>query len=264
MNDDFLIRFRENPSPDFASRLQRRLNFTAVLLGGMLYGLFYLLIGAVFLPVSIFRIHLPIMAFADILYLYPRALLLSRPVPYLVTSLGSLGLAISALWVGKPGKLTRWLLVTTIVTIFIYPFTAAYQPAVIANPGYTLYNATQPPFLLGPTKSAQVGAEIHRCSCILLGWHKENLYYAEHCAGVHSNWSYSLLTHHAARISAVPDALTRNAASLSSLAVRSRNPYKIHEAAGIFTSPNGQWHAFVAQHIYGPEDVLLISTASAP
>ncbi len=263
MDDEFLTRFREPPRPEFASRLRRRLKGAALLLGGLLYGLFYPLVGVMLLLFTTSQIRWPIF-WADFLYLYPRSLLFSRPWLYGLTSLGALTLAVGALWWGKPGKVTRWLLYIIIGSILVTPFAAAYRPAVTANPGYTLLNATQPPFLLGPTKSAQVGAEIHRCSYTLLGWAADTLYYQEDCEDARTTWRYTPSMRRGTPVAATPDVLAGVPATQADLAVGARTPYKILTAAGILTSSDGRWHAFVAQHSYGPEDVLLISTTPSP
>jgi len=264
MNDAFLSQFREAPRPEFAARLKRRLNVTALVFGGLLYGLFYPLASILLLLFTLSPFHLPI-AWIDFLYLYPRALLFSRPAPYLATSLGALALALLALWLGKPAKLTRWLLIIIIAGVLLYPLTASYQPAVEAKTGYTLHNATQPPFLLGPVKSAQAGAEIHRCSYTLLGWEGDTLVYQEQCEDTSpSTWSFTPPARRGTRASAIPGNLSRVAATANELALQSNIPYKILTDAGILRSPSGQWLAFVAQHSYGPEDVLIISAAPAP
>lgn len=264
MNDSFLSQFREAPRPEFAARLKRRLNFTAVLFGGVLYALFYPLAGILFLLFTLSPFHLPI-AWIDFLYLYPRALLFSRPAPYLATSLGALALVLLALWFGKPAKVTRWLLILIIAGVLLYPFTASYQPAVETRAGYTLYNATQPPFLLGPVKSAQAGAEIHRCRYTLLGWESDTLVYQESCENAPaSTWSFTPPARRGTRASAIPGNLSRIAATANELTLQSKIPYKILTEAGILRSPSGQWLAFVAQHSFGPEDVLIISTSPAP
>lgn len=263
MNDEFLTRFREAPRPEFTEKLLRRLNSTALVVGILLYGLFYPVVGLMFLLFTVSQFHWPIV-FADFLYLYPRALLFSRPLPYLAATLSALALAISALCWSKPGKLTRGLLCAIIISILLYPFTAAYRPAVKAHEGYTLLNATQPPFLLGPTKSAQVGAEIHRCSYTLMGWNGDTLYYQENCGGALTTWRYTPPAHRGIQVAAAPDGLIGAPTTQAALSVSSKNPYKILAVAGILTSPDGQWQAFVAQHSYGPEDVLLISATPAP
>ncbi len=263
MNDEFLTRFREPPRPEFAARLRRRLNGTALLLGGLLYGLFYPLVGVMLLLFAPFKFHGAII-WTDWLYLYPRALVFSRPWPYILTTLGALILAVGALYWDKPGKLTRWLLYIIMGSILLYPFVAAYRPAVKARAGYTLLNATQPPFLLGPTKSAQVGAEIHRCSYMLLGWDEDTLYYEEDCEGSLTTWRYTPPARRGTPAEVTPDVLTSDPATQADLAVSSQTPYKILTAAGVLTSPDGRWHTFVAQHSYGPENVLLISTAPSP
>ncbi|MDX9956277.1 MAG: hypothetical protein RBT75_19430, partial [Anaerolineae bacterium] len=249
---------------EFAARLKRRLNVTAVLFGGALYGLFYPLAGLLLLLFTLSPFHL-LIAWIDFLYLYPRALLFSRPAPYLATSLGALALALLALWLGKPTKLTRWLLILIIAGVLLYPFIASYQPAVEASAGYTLYNATQPPFLLGPVKSAQAGAEIHRCRYTLLGWEGDTLYYQESCESAPpSAWRTTPHARRGTRAGAVPGNLSRTAAAPDELALQSKIPFKILEDAGILRSPSGQWLAFVVQHSFGPEDVLIISTSPAP
>lgn len=263
MEDEFLTRFREPPRPEFAARLRRRLNGAALLMGGLLYGLFYPLVGVMLLLFAFSKFHRAII-WTDFLYLYPRSLLFSRPWPYTLTTLGALTLTVGALWWGKPGKLTRWLLYIIMGSILITPFAAAYRPAVSAHPGYTLLNATQPPFLLGPTKSVQVGAEIHRCSYTLLGWAEDTLYYQEDCEGKLTTWRYTPPARRGMPVVATPDMLVGVPATQADLAVGSRTPYKILDAAGILDSPDGRWRAFVAQHSYGPEDVLLISTAPSP
>ena len=113
-------------------------------------------------------------------------------------------------------------------------------------------------------KATQVGAEVRRCEYELLGWSQSEgaLYGEEVCGERKLNWVYWPMSDHYERaVTAVPEDLVRQDAGDL---VRVDSVYSLNPGVRqpVLASPEGWWHAFVARHIYGPEDVVVVSTSA--
>ena len=89
-----------------------------------------------------------------------------------------IGLIVAALRWGQPGRITRVLLILTLLAILGFPWFFRYEPAVSAAPGYVLRWPTQPGLLEGVAKRARITTEQRPCTYTLLGWSADaSLYY---------------------------------------------------------------------------------------
>ncbi|MGE5617941.1 MAG: hypothetical protein ACM3US_01640 [Sphingomonadaceae bacterium] len=209
-----------------------------------------------------------------------HSIFFSQPGRYLLLSAMGVGLLVAALLLARPGRTARLLLSLTLLGVLAVPWVYRYQPALSAAPGYRVLVATQPGLLEGATKRAQVAAEHRPCDYSLLGWSADDaLYYQEGCRGgaprimaiapgreeqprvvervppdisAESKLSAASLVRSNSRVFG-PDGRLLESAE----AERSRIRIKLRE--GGLESPDGRWVAIVARHIYGPEDVLILS-----
>lgn len=146
-----------------------------------------------------------------------------------------------------------------------------YQPALIAAPGYSLQNVTDPGWLNGRIKSVQAGIEQVPCTYTLLGWQgEEHLYYQATCGSSDQMWHYVVSTERSEKTNMLPDDLYAVSVPVSTiedgllanvhpreLATVSRQTFIAGEP---LSSPNGRYTALVSRHVYGPQDVLLLSS----
>lgn len=143
-----------------------------------------------------------------------------------------------------------------------------YEPALSAAPGYTLRTVTQPGFLEGYVRVLQNLADYTPCDYLLLGWGEaDQLYYQEDCQAGTRVWRYS------AGAGAAPVIVAMAPTDLRQIQA---DAIELVRAAGVrptryeaitrpllldpvaYASPDGAWIAVVSQHLYGPQDVLLI------
>jgi hypothetical protein len=149
-----------------------------------------------------------------------------------------------------------------------------YHPGLAPAPGYVLRNVTAPAgFVAGYLKEIQAFIEVTPCDYEILGWGPDGaLYYRAQCRGTRQAWRAHPDDPGPARPAAVPGALST--ASLSRLVVLDRvrvptaRPLSVEpwvrevnlQSMG-YPSPDGRWVAFVAERVYGPQDVLLLREA---
>ena len=171
-------------------------------------------------------------------------------------------------------RLTRrkWvaiLVVELIVVAALFQF-LKYEPGLIAAPGYALHNITEPGWLSGPFKTIHTAIEQTPCTYTLLGWQEdETLVYKADCARTSQIWRYEIAADKSEEISTAPLDLFTNAVPSTSiiegvlanvypreLATVSREVFIVDDA---FPSPNGRFTALISRHIYGPQDILLLT-----
>lgn len=127
---------------------------------------------------------------------------------------------------------------------------------------------TQPGPYTGVVKSTQAGVELRPCDYILYGWDEHDTLYGEEiCDERRRYWIYDPLSKtRLATVTTPPPDLFRQEVEreqLRALGVGSRVP--TDEALRIvvrepgLASRQGEWTAFVARHIYGPEDVVVVA-----
>jgi hypothetical protein len=212
------------------------------------------------------------------------SMLLGDMTRYLVVSLTALVLTLVALvWLVARARGQVWrrkcfyLLAVALVAILAFPLLMRYQPAVKAVPGVELRLVDKPGLLAGTVKSCQAAAEVRGCQYEPLGWaDAQTLVYRQWCGGYYDveGWNpgsptapqaYRLDTDTVTPFEGDADALSRDSCPRSTCV----NPglAETHPGGGHFPgqyetvliSPDGHWVAFTAEHIYGPEDLLVIS-----
>jgi len=195
--------------------------------------------------------------------LYPFDWLFTYLGIYIGLSLFGLVFGIIALTWGRPGWLGRVALAGGLVAILALPAVYRYQPVVNAESGYVMRVATEPGVMAGVVKVTQVRAEVRRCEYELLGWSQSEgaLYGEEVCGGRKYIWVYWPMSDHYDRaVSTIPDDLMREEV-IELVGVQSAYSLNTVIRGPVLRSPEGWWNAFVARHIYGPEDVVVVSAS---
>ena len=244
-------------------RSGRWLLAAALVLGGLLFLGQYLALAVMHLLRLVGSPFIPIVTL-DFAYLYPLGLLFSNPVVFWVSSALVLSLAVLA-WVwGHPGRAARVALLLVVLAVVATPLVRHYRPAVAAQPGVTMRVLTLPSVWESPSKGFGVGAEVRRCAYALRGWDEDgNLYYTETCGQRVHEWRYTPTTDTRTRlgqllpgdmyyeIAARPvDHVTASIPGDPQLRLSIREP--------VLRSLDSAWDAFVACHVYGPEDVVVV------
>jgi len=221
------------------------------------------------------------------MYPFLSTLLLSDLTRYVSLSLAALILALAALtWLAAQERGRVWqhgrfyVLLAACASVLAFPFLMRYRPAVQSTPGVELRLVDEPGLLEGVVKSCQATAEVPGCQYEPLGWaDAQTLIYRKWC-GSHYNkmgiWhpgdpqppqAYHLDTDETLPFDGDVDALSQETCArsdcvLPALAARKQfeQGYYPGEYGDAFVSPDGRWVAFTAEHIYGPEDLLVISS----
>ncbi len=203
------------------------------------------------------------------------ARLLSDTTRYVMLSLLALGLSAGALlWLiarerGRFWRCRRFYLLTlALVAVLAFPLFARYRPAVEVPPGAELRVVERPGWIAGAVKWCQAAAEISECQYEPLGWaDAQTLVYRRWCGGHHTEagWqpgspqppqAYHLDTGRVTPFAGHIERLSSEPASRLA-AVHDHRPGRY---ASALISPDGEWIAFTVQHIYGPEDLILVAS----
>ncbi|MEA3397893.1 MAG: hypothetical protein U9R05_10565 [Chloroflexota bacterium] len=217
-------------------------------------------------------------------YPFLSASLLSDVTRYVLLSLAALLLTLVALiWLiarerGQVWRRKRFYLpVVALVAILAFPLLMRYRPAVQAAHGVELRVVEQPGLLAGTVKRCQTVAEIRECQYEPLGWAAQTLVYRKWCDGYYDMdgrhpgdpqppQAYHLDTGEISPFAGELDTLSRESCPLSrcvSPVLAAEQPFPLGYLPGQYktalVSPDGRWVAFTAEHIYGPEDLLVIS-----
>lgn len=213
------------------------------------------------------------------------AMLFSNLTRYLVVSLAALSLTLIALVrlaARERGQVWHrkrfYLLTIALVAVLTFPLLMHYQPAVKAASGIELRIVDEPGLLAGVVKSCQAAAEVRGCQHEPLGWaDAQTLVYRQWCGGSYDTdgWhpgdpqppqAYHLDTDEVSPFDGDLDALTHETCAPSVCvlpALAKREPFEQGYYPGQYEdalfSPDGRWVAFTTKHIYGPEDLLVIS-----
>jgi len=213
------------------------------------------------------------------------AMLLSDVPRYLIFSLAALLLVLAALaWLiaRERGRVWRrkrlYLLAIALAAVLAFPLLMRYRPAFKAAPGVEVRIVDKPGLLAGAVKSCQAAAEVRECQYELLGWaDAQTLVYRQWCGGYYdmSDWrpgdpqplhAYHLNTDAILPFDGDPDALSRETCRPSqcvSPALGEKQLFPLGYLPGQYKdaliTPDGRWVAFTAEHVYGPEDLLVIS-----
>jgi hypothetical protein len=207
------------------------------------------------------------------LYFYHLLLFTRVPITLILSATGLL-LIVAALALARPSWVGRGALLLCLLSIVALPALYHYEPAVVLEATHgQLRVPTEPGPLGGVVKANQVGLEVRRCDYALLGWDaRDALYGEEICGGRHRFWVYWPMSDDGLQmVTTVPDDLLRREVSRAELyaaGVRSRLPQdemlRIVVREPGLASTEGWWTAFVARHVYGPEDVLVIMHLGGP
>lgn len=212
------------------------------------------------------------------------AMLLSDVTRYSLISLAALMLtliALVSLITRERGQIWRrkrfyWLTIA-LVAVLTFPLLMHYRPGVKAAPGVKMHVVSKPGLLAGPVKSCQAAAEVRGCQYEPLGWaDAQTLVYRQWCGGhyIEEGWQpgspgvpmlYDLSTGAVggSLIDRAPSYETCDPAVCVSPALTEKQPFPLGYLPGQYEdaliSPDGRWVAFTAEHVYGPEDLLVIS-----
>jgi len=186
---------------------------------------------------------------------------------WLVCGGGVLFAFISFFW-GNSNKSNK-ILALTLLTLIPLGMIAPYAPAVQPSKGRLMISATQPSLFERGLKNLQVVGEVTSCVYSLNGWEKQNLFYTETCANTDKlfQFDFSSMKRTASNID-TKNLLTQkflHADILDYFQIANIEPmdaeFSVRELSikgdGML-SPNGEWIAIVARHIYGPEDVVVV------
>jgi hypothetical protein len=168
----------------------------------------------------------------------------------------------------RPAKRERVLVLLGLGAVLAMPLVYTYEPAVVAHlDGGRVTVPTQSGPIAGVVKATQAGDEVRRCDYNLLGWgEQDELYGEESCGTQHRFWVYRPTSDRGLQtVSNVPTNLATEEVSreqLTALGVRSTVPHDerlriVVREPGLRAREDGRV-AFVARHVYGPEDVVVI------
>lgn len=186
-----------------------------------------------------------------------------------------IGLILTALLERSPRRITRVLLALALLAILVIPWLYRYGPAVVAAPGYEMRWPTQPDLLGSMVKRYQAFWEIRPCDYTVQGWSLEGvLYYEEACNDrAPQVWAYNPeQDSHPRQVDAAPVDLVHKTIPRSWILERVWSPsvrpsdiepgvrsIKVREHG--VASADGRWVAVVVRHIYGPEDIIVLSSS---
>ena len=220
------------------------------------------------------------------MYPFLSTLLLSDETRYVILSLAALILTLAALtWLAGQERRQVWrrgrfyVLLAACTSVLAFPLLMRYRPAVQAAPGVELRVVERPGLLEGAVRRCQAAAEVRGCQYEPLGWaDAQTLVYRKWYGGHYDKtgaWhpgdpqpsqAYHLDTDEVSPYDGDVDALSQETCATSkcvlpALAARKQfeQGYYPGEYGDAFISPDDRWVAFTAEHIYGPEDLLVIS-----
>ena len=165
----------------------------------------------------------------------------------------------------------KWLLPLLLLFGFLWIF--QYSAALSAAPGFESRLVTNPRFLEKYLKTAQVFVEYRPCAYELLGWQNDILYFQSDCKTNTQFWRFDAnKTNQPQLMTIVPKDIAQiivpHNDALQMVCGYGVLPFK-HEAAARdvmlvgdgFASPDGVWTAVITQHLYAPQDILIIKEA---
>ncbi len=196
-------------------------------------------------------------------------LVLGTPASYGIVCGALLGLSTYAFLREKGSWWQRILLlgaVASVLTFMLWPYEPAVQPAT----GYQLTLLTQPSLLANGLARAESIGEQKPCRYEILGWHTDTFYYRSQCTmQLDDLWSINpqQMTKPQRFQGEMPPlySATLDTATTWSMihAVAAYPPdtdlRSLYVPAPGMQSPDGTWTAMVSKHLYGREDVILIS-----
>lgn len=217
-------------------------------------------------------LYAPVFFASLLLSLTTRYLFFS--VAGLVLSLITLGLLVARDRRQVFRRVRFYLLVMCAASVLAFPVVFHYRPAVEAASGVEMRIVNQPGFLEGAVRSCQASAELQHEAYVPVGWvDDDTLVYRRYscgpqgfkwdCSSDETTWAYDVQTGHT-RLYTADEATLTGQTCAPQICVK---PYLStewffsgHQSPEALVSPDGQWIAFTARHVYGPEDLLVIST----
>jgi hypothetical protein len=207
------------------------------------------------------------------------------PPMFVITSMGQVPwtlclvllmgmLAIIAAWRHVKQRWLRALLFAGLLSMAAFPFLYRYQPAVTAAPGHQLLLVTGPDsFCDHVRRQSETFWEIRRCEYEIIGWDEdERLFYKARCDGDSEQlWAYQPDARTGPEpAAAIPDTLYPIVSLPEAIDYVQADVYPPSAEESVrrlsfpppwSVSPTGHWVAAVARHVYGPEDVIVVSTS---
>ena len=193
---------------------------------------------------------------------------------YILVTIVGITAAITGLIQGRQHRLLAVWLLALIFAIVAFPFVYRYRPALVAATGYRMQLVTDPGFWGGIVRASQNLIEQTPCEYELLGWSADGkLYYQATCDGETQIWQYSpARPGSCTRVSGVPAKLSASTISKDAVLEMVRasdvrpEEYELAtrrlllKSQGV-VSLDGYWTAIVTQHIYGTQDVIVLTDA---
>lgn len=146
-----------------------------------------------------------------------------------------------------------------------------YRPALSAAPGYEMKFVTAPNLWDNPVRVWQRFTEQRPCEYQILGWSPDNqLYYQATCGAQAQLWAYAPNRFHNPAAS-VPSQLHQATLSkgqvLDLVRADGVSPAEYEPVtrplclkSDGYVSPDGRWVAMVTQHVYGPQDIVVLTS----
>jgi hypothetical protein len=252
---------------------QALLNWLAAAVAGLVFGPFYLAaLASLLVRTGLGYEALSAMSiFFYVPYFLASAIFFSSAAGYLLVSALALALALGALIWGRSGHWGRWWMVIVLLAVIGFPWLHRYRPALVAAPGYEVQVLTLPGPLEGNVKTAQITLEVCPCRYELLGWSPDNqLYYRASCDSRSQLLRYDPgQPGRPSLAAALPPDLVQSGVTRGDVLemVRAHDVWPrdaepsvrslLLEGMG-YPSPDGRWMAAVVEHLYGPQDVVVL------
>ena len=148
-----------------------------------------------------------------------------------------------------------------------------YQPALSAAPGYTMQLVTAPDLFGGFIKTIQTGLEQRSCQYMIVGWSKDDaLYYQATCNSQTQFWRFAPQSGASGQVADLPDRISYGSIPASEVLKMVRadgiSPERYESVtrplllkSSGYVSDDGHWTAIITQHVYGPQDIVVLAPA---
>lgn len=239
--------------------------------------LIHILLWAIFfLPIYLLRLVISLGTTSDwwVIVSFLSWQLFSNLTIYVLISLIVLISAMAALVWGHKGQLARLSALLVALSVIALPWLFPYEPALEPAPAVTMKVVTPPLTPIGTfVKMMNVLSQDVPCEYDLLGWSTENqLYYRSECGAKEYVWFVDPERADApVPITALSSDIMPKSGKIRQEVPREevlemvrartipeRSVRELYLRDGSFRSPNGEWIAIKSQHLYGPQDVMLI------
>lgn len=262
------------PQPTPLSDALNHIATLLIVVGILIFGPFAIVSAALVIPeiIPLTGVATSLFHTVGIWLFFTMAFVLGYWVPYVVIC-GGIGL-FTGIVIASRGvtPMKRVSLVLVAITIGIFVF-APYRPAVSTADGVHMVVATEPPLWLRGLKRAQAIGEITPCEYEVLGWHERQFYYKSRCALDQQRWSISVNQAHSEPWPVdipLPTLVGEKIPHTEILDLfRAEDVYpesmersvrELYLRGTAIVSPDEEWVAIVARHLYGAEDVLIVHT----